>query len=88
MEELPYVLWLYRMTVHTDTKKTPFKLTFGQDMIILVEIGQTLDCVLRYSKDVNDRLKAENLYLVQEDKEMAYIRLVAYKEKVKKYFDK
>ena len=38
-KQLPSVLWSYRTTVHTDTKETPFRLTFGQDAIIPVEIG-------------------------------------------------
>ena len=42
-EQLPSVLWSYRTTVHTDTKETPFRLTFGQDAVIPVEIGQATD---------------------------------------------
>ena len=40
VEELLSMLWSYRMTVHTDTKETPFRLTFGQDAFILMEIRQ------------------------------------------------
>ena len=37
-KKLPYVLWSYRMIVHTNTKETPFKITFDKDTIIPVEI--------------------------------------------------
>ena len=37
---------------------------------------------------MNDRLREENLELLEEDWEMAHIRLVIYKERLKKYFDK
>ena len=58
---------------HFYIKETPFKLTLRQDMVIPKEIWHPLDCVSNYSKDVNDRLKAENLDFLKEDKEMAHI---------------
>ena len=76
------------MTIHTDTKETPFRLMFRQDAVILVEIKQTLDRVLKYSKDANGRLKVENLDFLQEDRKLAHIQRVAYKKRVKKYFNK
>ena len=88
MEELSYVLWSYRMTVHSNPKETPFKLTFGQDTVILIEVEHPLNHVCNYSKDVNDWLKAKNLNFLEEGKEMAYIWSLAYKEKIRKYFDK
>ena len=39
-------------------------------------------------EDANGRLKAENLDFLQEDRELAHIQSMAYKEKGKKYFDK
>ena len=39
-------------------------------------------------KYVNDQLIVENLDFLEKDKEMAYIRSIAYKEKIKKYFNK
>ena len=51
VEELPCVLWSYRTTVHIDIKETPFRLTFEQDVVILIEIGQTLDHACSYSKE-------------------------------------
>ena len=38
-EELPRVLWAYRMTVRTPTGETPFQLTYGNEAVILAEIG-------------------------------------------------
>ena len=57
VKELPCVLWSYKMTIHMDTKETPFKLTFGQDTVILIDIGQTSN-VFNYSEEINDRLRA------------------------------
>ena len=41
LEELPNVLWAYRTTTRTPTRETPFKLTYGIDVVIAVKIGIT-----------------------------------------------
>ena len=38
-EELPNILWAYRITTRTPTKKTPFKLTYGTEAVIPVKVG-------------------------------------------------
>ena len=40
-EELPNVLWAYRTTAKTPIGETPFKLTYGTEAVIPVEIGVT-----------------------------------------------
>ena len=40
-EELPNILWAYRTTVRTPTGETPFRLTYGTEAVIPVEIGLT-----------------------------------------------
>jgi hypothetical protein len=40
-EELPNVLWAYRTTARTPTGETPFRLTYGTEAFIPVEIGLT-----------------------------------------------
>ena len=41
-EELPSVLWVYRITIRTSTWKTPFRLAYGSDVVILAEIRLTI----------------------------------------------
>ena len=86
--ELPYVQWSYRMVIHSDAKGTLFRLTFRQNVIILIEIGHPLDHVSNYYEDMDDWLRAKNLDFLERDREKADIWLIAYKEKIKKYFDK
>ena len=38
-EELPSVLWAYRTTARIPTGETPFRLTYGTEAIISVEVG-------------------------------------------------
>uniref|UniRef100_A0A2N9FX15 Uncharacterized protein n=1 Tax=Fagus sylvatica TaxID=28930 RepID=A0A2N9FX15_FAGSY len=40
-EELPNILWAYRTTARTPTGETPFRLTYGTEAVIPVEIGLT-----------------------------------------------
>ena len=40
-EELPNVLWACRTTTRTPTGETPFNLTYGIEVVILVEVGLT-----------------------------------------------
>lgn len=39
LEELPSMLWAYYITPRALTNEMPFKLVFGIEMVILVEIG-------------------------------------------------
>ena len=41
-EELPSVLWVYRITIRTSTWETPFRLAYGSDVVILAEIRLTI----------------------------------------------
>ena len=41
LEELKNVLWAYRKTTRVPIGETPFRLTFGTEAIILVEVGLT-----------------------------------------------
>ena len=40
-EELPNVLWAYKTTTRTPIGETPFRLTYGTEAVILVEVGIT-----------------------------------------------
>jgi hypothetical protein len=40
-EELPSILWAYRTTVRIPTGETPFRITFGSEAVVPVEIGLT-----------------------------------------------
>ena len=41
LEELPNVLWAYRTTARIPTGETPFRLTYGTEAVIPVEVGVT-----------------------------------------------
>ena len=40
-EELPSVLWVYRIMIRTSTWETPFRLAYGSDVVIPAEVRLT-----------------------------------------------
>ena len=70
-EELPNVLWAYRTTTRTPTGETPFNLTYGAEVVILVEVGLTsFRREFFAEQDNNDQLK-QNLDLLDEVRDQA-----------------
>ena len=41
LEELPNILWAYRTTARIPTGETPFRLTYGTEAVLPVEVGVT-----------------------------------------------
>ena len=41
LEELQNVLWAYKTTTRVLTGETPFRLTFGTEVVITMEVGLT-----------------------------------------------
>ncbi|GAU45897.1 hypothetical protein TSUD_24990 [Trifolium subterraneum] len=66
-EELHNVLWSYKTTPHSTTGETPFRLTYGREAVIPVEIGEpSLRIEYPPEEDINDELLREELDLVEE----------------------
>ncbi|XP_070026470.1 uncharacterized protein [Nicotiana sylvestris] len=87
-ELLPEVLWAYRTTRKTNTGETPYSLVYGTDAVIPVEVGEPS---LRYSNEsgtCNDESRLQNLDEVEEQRDMAHIRMVAQKQQVERYYNK
>src|ERR1044072_6107168 len=70
-EELPVVAWSYNTTVHTCTGETPYKLTYGADAMLPVEIQHTSWRANNYSHEVNDVNMMMRLDLLPEVREAA-----------------
>ena len=74
-DELPSVLWAYQTTVRTPTGKTLFRLTYGADAVIPVEVGLTTYRVQNYTEDKNKEAMCLKLDLVDEARATAEQRL-------------
>ena len=74
-EDLTNVLWAYRTITRVPTRETPFRLTFGTEAIILVEMGLTSFQVKIYEDQKNQQELNGNLDLIDEVREEVMKRM-------------
>ena len=77
-EELPSVLWAYRMTARTPTRETPFRLTYWSEAVIPAEVGLTSYRVHNLDENKNDEAMRLQLDLVDEIRMATEQRLTRY----------
>ena len=65
-DELPGVLWAYRMTMRTHTRETPFKLAYGSKAVIPVEVHMANHRVMKYQNEENKEQLRFNINLINE----------------------
>nr|XP_025608149.1 uncharacterized protein LOC112701624 [Arachis hypogaea] len=73
-DELASVLWSYRTTPQSSTEETPFRLTFGVDALIPVEVGELSPWLLLGG--VEEVVEKD---LVDETREMSHLSETALK---------
>ncbi|XP_025674231.1 uncharacterized protein [Arachis hypogaea] len=76
-DELGSVLWSYRTTPQTTTGETPFRLTYGVEAVIPVEIG---DPSPRKTVGGNDEEAERDL--IDEERSIAHIKELALKQRI------
>uniref|UniRef100_A0A2N9II83 Uncharacterized protein n=1 Tax=Fagus sylvatica TaxID=28930 RepID=A0A2N9II83_FAGSY len=87
-EELPNILWAYRTTARTPTGETPFRLTYGTEAVIPVEVGLTTWRTNNYDEESNDAQLRSNLDLVDEVRDQAEARTRVYQQRMARYYDR
>uniref|UniRef100_A0A2N9H0M9 Uncharacterized protein n=1 Tax=Fagus sylvatica TaxID=28930 RepID=A0A2N9H0M9_FAGSY len=86
-EELPSILWAYRTTVRIPTGETPFRMTFGSEAVVPVEIGMTTLRTSAYNDRQNEEQLRLNLNLIDEVRETAEARMKRYQEKMARHYN-
>jgi hypothetical protein len=81
VENLYQVLWAHRTTAHSSTGETPFKLVYGTETVIPLEIGNPTWRISYPIPDNNQRLRDE-LDVVNEVRELAKIKDISRKQQV------
>ena len=77
-EELPNVLWAYRTTARTPTGETPFRLTYGIEAVIPVEVGVISIRREVFNEESNDDHLRINLDCLDEIRDKASNRMTKY----------
>ena len=87
MEELPHVLWTYRITPRRSIGETPFSMTYGAEAVIPLETGFPTLKTSSFSPNSNDNLLERGLDLIEERRENAMVQLAYYQHKLKQGYD-
>nr|KYP72966.1 Pro-Pol polyprotein [Cajanus cajan] len=86
-EELPEVLWAYRCTPQSTTRETPFRLTYGVDAMIPVEIGEPSFRRQHFHEEANDDSCRAELDVLDERREKARVVAEACKQRMSRCFN-
>ena len=87
-EELPNVLWAYKTMARTPTRETPFRLTYGTEAIILVEIGATSIRREMFQEEGNGDQLRVNLDCIDEVRERVSHKMTKYQQKIVEYHNR
>ncbi|KAL0433568.1 UNVERIFIED_CONTAM: hypothetical protein Slati_2691100 [Sesamum latifolium] len=68
--------------------RNPFSLVYGTEAIIPAELGMPSHRVMNFSKECNENLLRENLDLIEELREKAFLRIQRYKNIMINSYDK
>ena len=87
VEELPHVLWTYRITPQRSTGKTPFSMTYGAKTVIPLETGFPTLRTNSFNLSTNNELLEKSLDFIEERRESAMVQLAYYQRKLKQGYD-
>ena len=79
IDELPSVIQAYRTTVRTPTRETPFKLAYGSDEVIPIEVGLTSYSVAHYKDEENEKQLHLSLDLIDKVRVDIEQKMACYK---------
>jgi len=88
LEELPNVLWAYRTTSRTPIGETPFKLTYGTEAVIPIEVGVTSMRRKAFNVESNDNQLRVNLDYLDKVRDEASQNMARYQQKMAEYYNK
>jgi len=86
LEELPSILWAYRMTARMPTGETPFRLAYGSEAVI-PEVGLISYRVENRDESRNDEAMCLQFDLVDEIRAMVEQRLAWYQDLMAKHYN-
>ncbi|VFQ62952.1 unnamed protein product [Cuscuta campestris] len=87
LEELPHIIWAYRVTSRRATGETPFALTYGCEARFPIEAKIPTFREAEYSEEENNESHMAELNMVEERRAMAKMKMMEYQQTVKAYHD-
>ena len=87
VDELPNVLWGHRTTPRTTTGFSPFRLAYGTEAVLPIEISMNSPRVEDFSQDKSEEgLKLHN-DLIEESRDNAQMKVAQYQKRVAQYYN-
>nr|KYP75915.1 hypothetical protein KK1_020127 [Cajanus cajan] len=86
-EELLEVLWAYRCTPQSTTRETPFRLTYGTDVMIPVEVGEPSFRRAHFDEHSNDASIRTEIDTVEEIRNKAQVIAEACRQQMTRRFN-
>ncbi|KAL8155563.1 hypothetical protein AgCh_000811 [Apium graveolens] len=87
-EELPNVLWAYRTSPRTSTGETPFKLAYGTEAMLPIEVGSPSHRAINFDEIANEEGLRTNIELIDEVRDQVVAKMEKYKQKTREHFSK
>ncbi|XP_059311252.1 uncharacterized protein LOC132062764 [Lycium ferocissimum] len=85
--KLSEVLWAYRTTMKSSTRETPFSQVYGVEALIPVEVGAPSSRCVRPQEQPNTEAMLMQLDLLEEHRDLTYVRMVAQKQLMECYYN-
>ncbi|VFQ60791.1 unnamed protein product [Cuscuta campestris] len=87
LEELPHIIWAFRVTPRRAHGETPFSLTYGCEARLPIEAEFPTFRESNYQPQQNEEDHLAELNLVEERRMAAEVKMSTYQQVVKKYHD-
>ncbi|XP_057432551.1 uncharacterized protein LOC130725328 [Lotus japonicus] len=81
INEFPVVLWSYNTTPQSATGETPYRLVYGEDAMISLELSERTWRVAVFNEEENEANLKASLDLLPEAREDAHLREVVVKQR-------
>ena len=81
------MLWAYKTMVRTPTGETPFKMAFGIEAVVPMEVGMSSLRRASYDEQSNDDGRKLALDCLLEVRDDAAQRMALYQERMRRYYN-
>ncbi|XP_074342246.1 uncharacterized protein LOC141679726 [Apium graveolens] len=72
----------------TSIRETPFKLAYGIEAMLPIEVGSPSHRAINFEEEANEEVIRTNMELIDEVRDQAVERMEKYKEKTREHFSK
>lgn len=79
---MPNVLWAYKTTLKRSIGESPFSMFCGTETVIPLEVDLPTMRINSFSPGSNDQILAEQLDLIEENRDIALIWLANYQQRL------